>query len=405
MTQSQKICAVIAALVILGWLTGFSPQGKHSNGSKSSYPDGRSGQAKVIELSDTAAELDDPPLFQQKQVKLSSLNGLLSVLETVEATPDSLGRLQNQLKTLFAFFDISSLAEFIFVTSDEDAASVKQTVQEVTGQHQQTTVSADFFRYLTYSECTEELDASSKLYTGASTPLKQQVVRLSCARHIRTPFYVNLDTEAFFTRSSNAMSFFKESKCHPYSAVCNSNATLSYQAANDIYPISERGAEQQAVLLASAALLRLEVALDWRPAIGVMPQVFGTELAKQVGVYVQNKFQVKSWQSYLLDQAHPDKLSRRLLSEASGDAPVWDAYNVYWLFATRACVFENFHVPGSVLQASAVWSAEAFRAWKPCQDTFQQPPKQGVVSLVHPSTNVSPADVWARIEPCLQSAA
>ena len=405
MTQAQKICAVFASLVILGWLTGFSPVGKSSHSSKSSYADGDNGQAKIIELSDTAAELDDPPLFQQKQLKLSSLNSILSVLETVEATPDSLGRLQNQLKTLLAFFDTSSLAEFIFVTSEEDAGSVKQTVQEVTGQHQQTTVPAGFFRYLTYAECTEELDVSSKSNTGASTPLKQQLVRLSCAQHIRTPFYVNLETEAFFTRSSNAMSFFKESKCHPYSAVCNSDSTLSYQAANDIYPISERGAEQQAVLLGSAALLRLEVALDWRPAIGVMPQVFGTELAKQVGVYVQNKFQVKSWQSYLLDQAHPDKLSHhRSLSGSSGDAPVWDAYNVYWLFATRACVFENFHVPGSVLQASAVWSAEDFRAWKPCQDTFQQPPKQGVVSLVHPSTNVLPADVWAKIEPCLHSA-
>lgn len=403
MTQVQKICAVIASLFILGWLTGFSPQG---NSSRSSYDDGKSGQPKVMQLLDTAAELDDPPLFQQKQLKLSSLDGILSVLETVEATPDNLGRLTNQLKTFLAFFEISSLAQFIFVTSEADAASVKQTVQEVTGQHRQTTVPADFFRYLTYAECTEELDVSSKRYTGASTPLKQQLVRLSCAQHIRTPFYVNLETEAFFTRSSNAMSFFKESKCHPYSAVCNSDSTHSYQAANDIYPISERGAEQQAVLLGSAALLRLEVALDWRPAIGVMPQVFGTELAKQFGVYVQNKFQVKSWQSYLLDQAHPDKLShRRLSSESSGDAPVWDAYNVYWLFATRACVFENFHVPGSVLQASAVWSAEAFRAWKPCQDTFQQPPKQGVVSLVHPSTNVSPTDVWAKIEPCLQSPA
>lgn len=403
MTQVQKICAVIAALVIVGWLTGFSPQGKSSNTSKSSYADGENGQAKFIEISDTAAELDDPPLFQQKQLKLSSLNGILSFLETVEATSDSLGRLQNQLKTFVAFFDMTSLAEFVFVTSDEDAASVKQTVQEVMSQHQQMTVPADFFRYLTYAECTEELDVSSKLYIGASTPLKQQLVRLSCAQHIRTPFYVNLETEAFFTRSSDAMSFFKESKCHPYSAVCNSDTTLSYQAANDIYPISERGAEQQAVLLGSAALLRLEVALDWRPAIGVMPQVFATELAKQVGIYVQNKFQVKSWQSYLLDQAHPDKLGHRRL--LSGDAPVWDANNVYWLFAIRACVFENLHVPGSVLQASAVWSAEDFRAWKPCQDTFQQPPKQGVVSLVHPSTNVLPADVWAKIEPCLQSSA
>ncbi|KAL3132839.1 hypothetical protein ABBQ38_006764 [Trebouxia sp. C0009 RCD-2024] len=398
MTQSQKTCAVVAALVILGWLSGFKPWGNIFAGDD--------GQAQIIELSDTAADTEEFPLFQQKQLQIGSLKGLLCVLETVEATPDSLGRLQNQLKTLLAFFDVSSLAEFILVTSEEDAAAVKQAVQQVASQHPQTPIPAEFFKYLTYADCTEQLDASSSVLTAASTPAKQQLARLSCAPHIKTPFYLNLDIEAFFTRSSNALSFFKESDCHPYSAVCSSETNMSYQAANDIYPIMERGIEQQSLLLGSAALLRIDIAIDWGPAIGVTPQVFATDLAKQVGIYVQNKFQVKSWQSYLLEQAHPDILShRRSLSDATDDAPVWDAFNVYWLFATRACVFENFHVPGSVLQASAVWSAEAFHAWMPCQDTFQQAPKQGVVSLVHPSTNVPPADVWAKIEPCLQSVA
>lgn len=398
MTPFQKICAVIAGVVIVSWLTGFGPL------SHSSSDTPINGEARVVELSDTAVETDDPPLFQQKQLALTNVEDILSFLETVEATPDNLGRLQNQMKTFFALFDSSTLAEFVFVTSDEDVTSVKQTVEEVTSQHQQKSVPAGFFRYLTYADCASELDSTSKTFTGASTALKQQLVRLACAQHIKTPFYVNLETEVFFTRSSNALSLFKESKCHPYSAVCNSDSTSSYQAANDIYPITERGAEQQSLLLGSAALLRLESAIDWRPAIGVMPQVFATDLAKQVGMYVQNKFQVKSWQSYLLDQAHPDRMShRRSLLSPSSDAPVWDAYNVYWLFATRACVFENFHVPGSVLSATAVWSAESFDAWMPCQDTFHLPPKQGVVSLVHPSTNVAPADVWAKIEPCLHS--
>ena len=407
MTKSQKTCAVVAALVILGWLSGFKPWGNRNiagENGQAQIIQGKNGQAQIIEVSQTAAETDGLPLFQQKQLQISSLQGILCILETVEATPDSLGRLQNQLKTFLAFFDVSSLADFILVTSEEDAAAVKQTVQQLASQHPQTPLPADFFKYLTYADCTEQLDINNTTYLGASTAAKQQLVRLSCAQHIKTPFYLNLDIEAFFTRPSNALSFFKESQCHPYSAVCCSETNMSYQAANDIYPIMERGIEQQSLLLGSAALLRLEVAIDWGPAIGVTPQVFSSELAKEVGIYVQDKFHVKSWQSYLLEQAHPDKMShRRSLSDATDDAPVWDAFNVYWLFATRACVFENFHVPGSVLQASAVWSAEAFDAWMPCQDTFHQPPKQGAVSLVHPSANVPPADVWAKIEPCLQS--
>ncbi len=360
-----------------------------------------------MDLADTAVENDYPPLFMQEQLALTSIHGILSFLETVEATEGSLGRLQNQLKTFFALFDISSLAEFVFVTSDEDAEAVKQIVQHVANQYQQVTIPSDLFRFLTHSDCSEELAPSRKPYTGLSSSSKHQLLRLACAQHIKTAYYANLETEIFFTRQSNALSFFKESNCHSYSAVCNSDKTLSYQAANDIYPILERGAEQQALLLGSAALLRLEVAIDWRPAIGVMPQVFSTDVAKQLGSYIQNKFQVKSWQAFLLDQAYPDKLtisSRRALLDVFGAEPVWDAYNVYWLFATRACVFENFHVPGSVLQATAVWSAEMFHAWSPCTDTFHQPPKLGVVSLVHPSTNIAPSEIWDKIQPCLTTA-
>ncbi len=400
MTQAQKLVAGLAGLVILGWLTGFSPL-RHGNSPA------MDGTVQPMDLADTAVENDYPPLFMQEQVALTSLHGILSFLETVEATEGSLGRLQNQLKTFFALFDISSLAEFVFVTSDEDAEAVKQIVQDVANQYQQVTIPSDLFRFLTHSDCSEELAPSSKAYTGLSSSTKHQLLRLACAQHIKTAYYANLETEIFFTRQSNALSFFKESNCHSYSAVCNSDKTLSYQAANDIYPILERGAEQQALLLGSAALLRLEVAIDWRPAIGVMPQVFSTDVAKQLGSYIQKKFQVKSWQAFLLDQAHPDKLtisSRRALLDVFGAEPVWDAYNVYWLFATRACVFENFHVPGSVLQATAVWSAENFHAWSPCTDTFHQPPKLGVVSLVHPSTNIAPSEIWDRIQPCLTTA-
>lgn len=395
MTQVQKLFAVAAGLVILGWLTGFNPL-SHSS------PVSKDAQSQVVKLSDTAVENDQPPLFQQEQLALSDMKGILSFLETVEATQSSLGRLQNQLKTFFALFETSTLAEFIFVTSEEDAAAVKQTVQDVRNQHQQISVPEGLFRYLKFSDCSDELDSSKAAYAGSSTHVKHQLLRLACAQHIKTPYYANLETEVFFTRSSNALSFFKQSACSSYSAVCNSDRTSSYQAANDIYPIMERGAEQQAQLLGSAALLRLQVAIDWRPAIGVMPQVFSSEVAKQLGNYIQNKFHVKSWQAFLLDQAHPDKLShRRALSESVSTAPVWDAYNVYWLFAVRACVFENFHVPGSVLQATAVWSAELFSEWAPCDNTFHQLPKLGVVSLVHPSTNVSPADVWNKMQPCL----
>ena len=397
MTQAQKLFVLVLGVVVLGWLTGFRPV-KQSSSSPSA------ATTQVVELADTAVENDYPPLFQHQQLSIQDDKQLLTFLETVDSSPESLGRLENQLKTFFALFDLSTLFQFVLATSEDDASSVKQTVQDVISQHAHLQIPADLFRYLVYSECSDQLSSSSKAFTAASTFTKHQLARLACANQIQTPFYVNIETEVFFTRSSNALSFFKESDCSSYSAVCNSDKTRSYQAANDIYPISERGAEQQALLLGSAAVLRLQVAIDWRPAIGVMPQVFSTDVAKQLGAYIEDKFEVKSWQAFLLDHTHPDKMvQRRSLAQTLFTGPAWDAYNVYWLFATRACVFENFHVPGSVLQAAAVWSAEMFHQWSPCESTFHQPAKQGVVSLVHPSTNIPSEDVWSKIQPCLRT--
>lgn len=396
MGPAQKLCVVVLGLVFFGWMTGLRPSRQHPTDTSEAH-------SQVVELTDTAVENDQPPLFQHQQLAIESDRHLLSFLETVEASADSLGRLQIQLRTFFALFDASALAHFILVTSEEDASTVQQAVHDITSQHQHVSLPASLFQYLTYADCSDEAQPSSKALSAASAATKQQLARLACARHVKTPYYVNLETEVFFTRSSDIMSFFKEADCSSYSAVCNADRTRSYQAANDIYPISERGTEQQALLLGSAALLRLQVAIDWRPAIGVMPQVFSTDVAKQLGSYIEDKFQVESWQAFLLDQAHPDKLvQRRHLAQPLTHFPGWDAYNVYWLFATRACIFENFHVPGSVLQATAVWSADMFHQWAPCDSTFHQPAKQGVVSLVHPSTNVPPEDVWSKVEPCLK---
>ena len=162
MTQAQKLFVLVLGVVVLGWLSGFRPV-KQSSSSPSE------AVTQAVELADTAVENDHPPLFQHQQLAVPHDKDLLSFLETVDSRPDSLGRLENQLKTFFALFDPSTLSRFVLVTSDEDASSVKQTVQDVVGQHPQVQDSANLFQYLTYTECSHELSSSSKAFAAAST--------------------------------------------------------------------------------------------------------------------------------------------------------------------------------------------------------------------------------------------
>ena len=392
MIQIQKLFALATALVVLSWSFGYNPFSDSTAASLDTY----------ASISPTAAInglFDEIAPFQQEQHVLPTSNSILTVVETVEATVFNLGHLQNQLKSFFTLFDVSTLAEFVIITSDQDASVVKQTVAEAIQQHEGWTPSDGLFRYLTNSDCADELNPNSKAFvSGATSTAQQQLARLACARHINTPFYLNLETGVFFARSASAFSFFKESNCSTYSAVCNPEKTLSYQAKNDIYPITERDLEQKSLLVSSASLLQTAVALDWRPAIGVMPQVFAKEVAVQMGPYLRQKFNVVSWQTYLLKHAYPDRRSKR--QSLSVVTPLWDAYNLYWLYATRACAFENYHVPGSVLQATAFWTHDKFDQWTAC-DTFHQPLKHGIMSLVHPDAGVSASSVWSKMQPCL----
>lgn len=392
MIQIQRLFAVAIALVVLSWSFGYNPFSDSTEASLDAYAT-ISPSSAVMGLNDEIA------FFQQEQHILPNINSILTIVETVEASTFNLGHLTNQLKSFFALFDFSSLTEFVLITTDKDTDAVKQTVADALSLYKGHAPPEALFRYLTYSDCADELNPNSKAYvSGVPSTSQQQLARLACAQHINTPFYLNLETGVFFAKASNALSLFKESNCSTYSAVCNPEKTLSYQAKNDIYPITERDLEQKSLLISSASLLQTAVALDWRPAIGVMPQVFATKVAVQMGPYLRQKFNVESWQTYLLKHAYPDRRSKR--QSLSVVTPLWDAYNLYWLYATRACAFENYHVPGSVLQATAFWTHDMFNQWSAC-DIFHQPLKMGIMSLVHPDVGIPASSVWSKMQPCL----
>ena len=58
-------------------------------------------------------------------------------------------------------------------------------------------------------------------------------------------------------------------------------------------------------LLETSKTLQLVVPLDWRAALGVTPQIISTDIAQQLGSWIEHRFRVKSWTEYLLEFLPP----------------------------------------------------------------------------------------------------
>ena len=224
-------------------------------------------------------------------------------------------------------------------------------------------------------------------------------VKLSCAQIVTTPYYLVLDTDVFFVKRFGAQDLFKTSQCSRLSAVCDKKGRTAFQAKNDIYPIFNRTEDQLIWMEASALTLKMAVPLDWREAIGVTPQILATDVSLGLGRFIVDRFNTGSWTQYLLDELfYRYKKDYRELGEAW--RPPWTEYDLYWIFATYACVWEKYHVAGTVLQDKAIWSKTDFDAWQPCQDTFVTQ-HDGYFNLVQSRIQLDPAVIWDKISACL----
>ena len=56
-------------------------------------------------------------------------------------------------------------------------------------------------------------------------------------------------------------------------------------------------------LLETSKALQLSVPLDWRAALGVTPQIVSSDIAQQLGSWIEHRFRQKSWTEYLLGDA------------------------------------------------------------------------------------------------------
>ncbi len=77
--------------------------------------------------------------------------------------------------------------------------------------------------------------------------IRQQLVKLGCARLLKTPYYLVVDADVLYVRNITSTTLFKQSECIPASPVCDASHTVAYQAMGDSYPIADRTENQVGV--------------------------------------------------------------------------------------------------------------------------------------------------------------
>ena len=76
-------------------------------------------------------------------------------------------------------------------------------------------------------------DASVEGY-GYDKWVRQQVVKLACAQHISTPFFIVIDADMFAVHPFKASDVFHHLPCDDEVAVCSRDGTVGYHSKNDV---------------------------------------------------------------------------------------------------------------------------------------------------------------------------
>ncbi|KAK9824874.1 hypothetical protein WJX74_002306 [Apatococcus lobatus] len=337
-------------------------------------------------------------------------SSLLSVLLAFRPSPLETGNALNQLRLFSRFFQMQTLKEWIVVTPaihlKETSSFFKEAIPAELPQ-----LSGDMFRILWDGECVPEFDPDSPLYRDPSLEgygydkwVRQQVVKLACARHVTTPFFIVVDADMFAVHHFKASDVFHHLPCNDEVVVCDSSRQVGYRSKNDVeltgYDLANNSrAWHQEWWAASADLLELNIDMDWPVVPGVTPQTLSTHVAVQLGKYLEARFGVASWTGFLLDRA-VDKGERNAAEgRSTTDPPAWTEYTLYFLFARHAQLYDQYHQEGTILQWRSVWDLEAFERWEPCKDTFEW--DLGYMSLVQSRMKLDPEVIWQKILPCL----
>lgn len=348
-------------------------------------------------------EVHEAPDFRGKPWNVSGSKDLLTVLLPVVPDHRELGYVRNQLRTFHNLFDLASIQHWLVVTP-HDHVSILQRFFSYELRKDLPGIQSDLFEVVEDGQCAPELLPHAHYGDMTTWPgwTRQQVVKLSCANLIRTPFYLVLDADVFMARQAHVLDLFVTNRCDTQeSHICDHQSSIGYRCKNDCYPMKGETEDwHMRWWRNSAETLQLNVTFDWAYAIGVTPQILSTDISLQLGQFIEKRFQVDSWVAYLLDVfAAKNKRNWQVNHELTHD-PAWTEYSLYFLFAQHAQVFEQYHTNAPVLQWNAIWTWEQYEQWDPCRDTFDF--DYGYFSLVQSNLKVPAETVWQKMQQCWQ---
>lgn len=190
---------------------------------------------------------------------------------------------------------------------------------------------------------------------------KQQMLKLAISFQIKTKFYLILDSDCVFIKSFQFSDAFLE----------KNNSILSYLQEEEIF-IHDKWWKGSAKLLGITEPFLNSL----KNGIGVTPQILSVEIVKELCHFIESKSEKEKWYSILWSnriQIYPPM--------------IWTEYTLYYLFAVRTGIFDNYHVLKKNCIANyngSVWELHHSFEWNPTKSYMSSP-----IVIFQSNTNLS----------------
>jgi len=229
-------------------------------------------------------------------------------------------RVQLLLQSFEHFFDLKHHDQFIIVSPENDQQQLAQLVapweKKINFLLLDENVVCPEFR-----SNPDTTDRWPKLNKGW---YRQQLIKLAVHAHVRTPFYMTVDSDVLFVRAFDTVSLVK-----------NGRAMLNVQRQEDYRRLYCEETVEKEVRVRQLRYQQVEAILQCQRApefsgqwYGETPVILNRELAGLLGEHIEKLWQ-KSWRQVLLDKLP------------------WTEYPLYFLFAEENGLLERYHEIGN----------------------------------------------------------
>ena len=277
------------------------------------------------------------------------------------------GYVDNLYRSLLAKVKVSELREVVFIVPDEEIQYFRRSLDENVNR-------SDFVVYAD-SQCFSE-STRGQVNLVKSGWLKQQLVKLAASSLMKSDFYLVMDSDNLFVRSTSVSDLINDEG----------------RAITDMHRVREDDTTTLDWLSASAEALNIrgeyKSLLVHGSVISVTPQILSVAIAQSLISRLDVLSAGQGWVSYLLDRS-------------SNSTRFWTEYMLYHSHAVHSGMFRLYHEPGKTKQVS-IWSKTVVT--KPLLDSIFNESlsnPRGHFSLIQSNRwwkwNETAEDVWRMI--------